>query len=74
MDQFDDGIVDNTEVLMGGYPIVPIEGDAAGWVVRGTPEIAFDQVAAKVWSAVMPTRRRYYRSRAANQELGADQV
>ena len=73
MDQFDDGIVDKTEVLMGGYPIVPIEGNDAGWIVRGLPHVALDQVAAKVWSAVMPTRRRYFRSRADNREVGTDE-
>lgn len=63
-DDFDNGVVDNFLIRIGGFPLEPVQGETDSWQIPATfahsRPIHFTQ---------LPRLRRYWRSKRANQEL-----
>lgn len=64
-DQFDDGIVDNISVEVQGYPVEPFGDDLGRWKIRYM--VPVEGTSSAVGSTVHPAKRRYWKSKRANE-------
>jgi hypothetical protein len=63
-DDFDNGVIDTWEIELGGYPLERMPDEAGSWRV---PHCLPQNV--PIHAVVRPRVRRYFRSKARNQEL-----
>ena len=57
-DHLEDGVIDNTEVIVQTYPLEPVIGYAGGWRVRQPPIPQSAADAGVIGASVMDTKRR----------------